>query len=74
MHHFQEIDKDDVITKTYDTQRAVIDSQTPQKVGIKLKKLYEYNSIEFQTDGWDQGEVVVNYYISANQQQSHFGN
>ncbi|KAA6386734.1 MAG: hypothetical protein EZS28_017740 [Streblomastix strix] len=71
---YQEIDKDEVIKKIYDTQSVVIDSQTPQRVGIKVEKLYECISTEFQTDGWDQDKVVVYYYTSSNYQQSHFGN
>ncbi|KAA6366729.1 MAG: hypothetical protein EZS28_037743, partial [Streblomastix strix] len=34
----REIDKDDVITKTQDTQRSVIDSQTPQSPTLEIEE------------------------------------
>ncbi|KAA6392413.1 MAG: hypothetical protein EZS28_012061 [Streblomastix strix] len=59
--------------KMYDVWNVVIYSLTPQRVETVQLKLYEYISTEFQTDGWDQGEVVVYYYTSYNYEQYIFG-
>ncbi|KAA6317261.1 MAG: hypothetical protein EZS28_055129 [Streblomastix strix] len=62
--------KDDVMKKIYDTQVQRLIHKRHKGLGLKQETI----SIEFQTDGWDQGEVVVYYYTSSNYQQSHFGN